>query len=101
MRVTRKIFTRAPADFFYQFSKDIIFSLVSFVFLYSCFFSFFFFVFVCVIFEIKNKYSDTHSIMRWVRNKKNFTRPISGNRTTFFGFMKSGERKEILSLMIS
>ena len=85
MRVTRKIFTRAPADFFFiNFPKILSFLQFLLFFCILVFFSFFFFVFACVIFKIKNKYSDTHSIMRWVSNKKKFTRPIFGNKTTFF-----------------
>ena len=61
MRLTRKIFTRAAANFFFnQFSGDIAFSsLVSFAF----FFVFLFFLFFYLFFEIKNIYCDTHSTM--------------------------------------
>ena len=64
MRVTRKIFNRVAANlFFNQFSGDILFSsLVSFVFCGLLFFC----LFVCLDFEIKNIYSDTHSAMRAV-----------------------------------
>ena len=79
MRVARKILTRAAANlFFNRFSGDFFLSsLVSFVFL-------FIFLFACLFFEIKNTYSDTHSTMRVVCDKKNFTKPISGNKNTFF-----------------
>ena len=61
MGVTRKIFNWAAANYFLNlFSGDILLSfLVSFAFLYSCFF----YLFVCFL-EIKNIYSDTHSTMR-------------------------------------
>ena len=62
-----------------RFSGDIIFSsLVSF----ACILVF---LLVCLFFEIKNIYSDTHSTMREVSGKNFFTRLISGNKTTFFG----------------
>ena len=59
----KKIFTWLAANlFFNQFSGDILFSfLVSFTFFYSRFFLFFF---CCLLFEIKNVYSDTHSTMQ-------------------------------------
>ena len=57
MRVTRKISTGRPQIcFFNRFSGDIIFSSFVFFFLGG--------VFACFLFEIKNIYSDTHSIMR-------------------------------------
>ena len=56
-----KIFNWAAANYFLNlFSGDILLSfLVSFAFLYSCFF----YLFVCFL-EIRNIYSDTHSSMR-------------------------------------
>ena len=74
---------RPQIYFFTRFSGYILFfSLVSFAF-----FNTYFFVclFVCsLFFEIKNVYSDTHStICGRVSDKKNFTRPIFGNKTTF------------------
>ena len=53
----------------------------SFVFL-----SLFCFLFVCVcFFKTKNKYCDTHWTMWADKRQKNFSRPISGNKTTFIG----------------
>ena len=82
MRLARKIFTRAAANlFFNRFSRDFFLSsLVSFAF----FVFLFIFLLVCLFFEIKNIYSDTHSTMRVVCDKNFFTQPISGNKTTFF-----------------
>ena len=62
MLLTRKIFTRASAIYFFnRLFGDIFFSsLVSFDFFGSCFC-----VVVCLLFfEIKNVYPDTHSTMR-------------------------------------
>ena len=51
---------RPQIYFFNRFSGDILFSsLVSFVFLYSCFS-----LLVCLFFEIQNVCFDTHSTMR-------------------------------------
>ena len=52
-------------NFFYQFSGDILF---------SCFFRFFLHCFwlVCLVFEIKNIYSDTHSTIRAGEWQKKF-----------------------------
>ena len=57
MRLTGKIFTRAAANlFFNRFSGDILFfSIVSFAFLYSCFFLCFLCLFI-YLFEIRNIY---------------------------------------------
>ena len=80
----KNLHTGARRFFFINFPKILSFLQFLLFFCILVFFSFFFFVFACVIFKIKNKYSDTHSIMRWVSNKKKFTRPIFGNKTTFF-----------------
>ena len=75
--VTKKFFTRTAANLiFYSIFR--IYSL--FFFSFFCFFC----LFVCsLFFEIKNVYSDTHStICGGVCDKKNFTRPIFGNKTT-------------------
>ena len=54
-------------NFFYQFSGDILFSsLVSFAFFLHCFWL------VCLVFEIKNIYSDTHSTIRAGEWQKKF-----------------------------
>ena len=60
MRVTKKIFTQAAANlFFNQFFGDILF-----FFSFICFNRFLFFNLVCLLlFEINNVYSATHSIM--------------------------------------
>ena len=85
MRVTREIFTQAAANlfFFNQFSRDILFSsLVSFAFL----FLFFYVVVVCLLFLNLKIYILIHIwLCGRVSDKKIFTRPISGNKTTFFG----------------
>ena len=80
MRVTRKIVTRAAANlFFCRFSGDILFSSL----VYFAFFVFLFcfvFLLVCLFFEIKNIYSDTHSTMRAGESPGRFP-----ETTTFFG----------------
>ena len=65
---------RRPQIYFSnRFSGDILLSsLVSFAFLYFCLF-----LLVCLFFEIKNIYPDTHSTMR-----AGFR--ISGNKISFF-----------------
>ena len=68
--------------FLNQFSRDILFSSLSFsifVFLFFCFF------FVCLFFEIKNIYSDIHPTLRAGEYKEIFIWLISGNKATFFG----------------
>ena len=77
MQMTRKFFTRAAASlfFFNRFSGDILFSsLISFAFFDSC---------LCFL-ELK-MYILIH-IRRCgrVSDKKNSTRPVSGNKITFF-----------------
>ena len=77
MRVTRKLFTRAAANlFFNQFSGDIFFSsLVSFTFLYSWFLCFLKLkIYILIHIRLCGRVSD----------KKKFTQSISGNKTTFF-----------------
>ena len=61
-----------------RFSSDILFStLVSFAFYVLVFFLFFFFKLkIYILIHIR--------LCGWVSDKKNFTRPISGNKTTFF-----------------
>ena len=85
--VMRKMFTRVAANLFlYRFSGDILFSsLVSFDF-----FAFLFFFFACLFVFLKSKmYILTHiRLCRRVSDKGIFTRPISGNKTTFFGLIK-------------
>ena len=83
MWMTSKIFTRAAANLFFLIDFLTIFSFLLFLllFLYPCFLC----LFVCLFFEIKNIYSDTHSTMRTGEWWKNFTWPTSGNKTTFFG----------------
>ena len=83
MRVTRKIFTRTAANLFFKsiFGRQSLFFYSFFWFFYSCFF-----LFVCVLFfEIKIYILIHIRLCGWVNNKKIFTRPISGNKTTFFG----------------
>ena len=78
MRVTRIIFPRATAVFFF-FWVILFFSLVYFAFFDPCFL-----LFVCCFFNLK-RYILTHIWLRgWVSDKKTFTRPIFGNKTTFF-----------------
>ena len=80
--MTRKIFSQAAAIFFffYRFSGDILFSsVVSFAFFDSCFFGWFVYFFkfkICILIQIR--------ICGRVSEKKCFTRPISGNKTTSF-----------------
>ena len=51
--------------YFNRFSGDILFSsLVSFDFFYSCFFVVVVAVVVCLFFQLKNVYSDTHRTLR-------------------------------------
>ena len=69
---------RSKFIFLIDFPEIFFFSLVSFAFLILVFSSLMFF-------EIKNVYSNTHSTIRAVSYKKFFTRPISRNKTTFFG----------------
>ena len=82
--------TRAAAIFFSCFSGDIFFSsLVSFVFFVSCFL-FVCFLFVCLLDVLWNKkmYILIHIwLCGRVSDKIFFTRPISGNKTTFFGLI--------------
>ena len=77
MQVTNKIFTRAAANLFFKS----IFQRYS-IFFFS-FFCCFFCLFVCLL-KLKI-YILLHSRL-WgrVENKKHFTRPISGNKTTSF-----------------
>ena len=69
--------------FLNQFSGEIFSILLQFLFLFL--YSFFFVLF-CLLacFEIKIIYSDTHSNIGQVTDKKSFIRLISGNKTTFF-----------------
>ena len=85
MQMTRKIFTRATASlFFNRFSGDILFSsLVSFaffilVFLFVC-------LFVCSFLKLKMYILLHIRLCGRVSDNKIFTRPISGNKTFFYG----------------
>ena len=84
----RKRYHGIPLDFSQilltipRFSSSLSY-MVSFVFLFSSFVSLAFFC-LCVFFESKNICFDTHSTLRAGKWKKIFTRPISGNKTTFF-----------------
>ena len=87
IRTTRKIFTLTAANFFFflnRFSGDIVFSsLVSFV----CFVLLYLFAYLFVCFlKLKIHVLIHIRLCGRMSDKKNFTRPISGNRTTFFFF---------------
>ena len=83
IRVTRKILNRATGNYFFNlFSRDILFSsLVSFVF---CFFCIFVFFYLFVFLKLKIYILIQIRLCGRVSDKTFFTRPISGNNTTFF-----------------
>ena len=98
MRVTRK---SSPGGlqiyFFNRFSGDVLFFyLVSFAFLYSCFF--FFFWLVCLFLKLKAYILIHIRPCGRVSDKIFFTLPISGNKTTFFGFKRMRRRGFLLLL---
>ena len=102
MRVTRKIFTRAPADFFLSIFQRYYLFFSFFCFFVFLFFFLFSFLFLLVWF-LKLKINILIHIRLcggWVIKKYSPGR-FSETKLLFFGLMKSGERKEILSLMIS
>ena len=71
--------------FFNRFSGDILSSsLVSLAFFV---FLLFFFLLVCLFFEIKNIYSDTHLTIERVNDKKFLPGRFPGTRLLFFGFI--------------
>ena len=80
MRVTKKIFTQAAANlFFNQFFGDILF-FSSFI----CFNRFLFFNLVCLLlFEINNVYSATHSIM-WADESWKIFYPANFRKQEYF-----------------
>ena len=87
MRVTRKIFNRAGANLFFW----LIFQRYSFFFfsLFCSFWFLFFFcllvsLFVCCFLKLKVCILMHIRLCRRVSDKNFFTRPISGNKTTFF-----------------
>ena len=79
--MTRKIFTRTTAIFFLINFLEIFYFLLQFLLfvLYSCIF-----LLVCLFFEIKNTLLIHIRLCGRVSDKKVFTRPISGNKITFF-----------------
>ena len=84
MRVTRNIFPGGRKfNFFHRFSGDVLFSsLISFAFfiLFG-----FLLLFVCCSLNLKMYIMIHMRLCERVSDKKIFTRPISGNKTTFFG----------------
>ena len=86
MRVTRKIFTRAGANLFFQ---SIFRRYSLFFFSFFCFFVFllllllFFCLFVCFL-KLKIYILIQIRLYGRVSDKKIFTRSISGNKTNFF-----------------
>ena len=101
MRVTRKIYTQAAANlFFYRYSGDILFSFL----IFFAFFILVFCLFICLFFLKIKMYIPIH-IWQYgrVSDKKIFTRPISGNNTTFIVASRSSlflEKVNFLKLTI-
>ena len=82
MRVMRKIFARAAANLFFLIDFSEIFSflfLFSFAFFYPCF------LFVACFLKLKIYILIHIRLCERVSDKKFFTQPISGHKTTFFG----------------
>ena len=82
MRVTKKIFTQAAANlFFNQFFGDILFfSSVSFASIGSCFLIWF----VCCFLKLIMYILLHIRLCGRMSHKRYFTQPISGNKNTFF-----------------
>ena len=82
MRVTKKIFTQAAANlFFNQFFGDILFfSSVSFASIGSCFLIWF----VCCFLKLIMYILLHIRLCGQMSHKRYFTQPISGNKNTFF-----------------
>ena len=76
-------FPQMPVYFFNQFSGDIIFSSLDsfafFLFLFFCLFACFFKLIINILIHIR--------LCSRVSDAKMFSRPISGNKATFFGLM--------------
>ena len=85
MRVTRKIFTRATGNSFFKinFPKILFSSLVYFAF-FVFFIVFLFCLFVCSL-KLKIYILIQIRLCRRVSDKFFFNRPVSMNKTTFFG----------------
>ena len=77
--------------FLYSWVCFVLYSWVCFVFVFFClFFLFFFGLFVCLM-KLKFYILIHIRLCGWMSDKKNFTRPISGNKTTFIGHTFEGK----------
>ena len=111
MRATRKIFTRAAVNLFFLtdfpeifyfllqfllyfcilgFALFCILGFALFLFFFVFFVLFFFGLFVCLM-KLKFYILMHIRLCGWMSDKKNFTRPISGNKTTFIGHTFEGK----------